>query len=301
MHANTTYTRTLANTHEYARLRPDTRELAQRRASVRVNYDHFHIDFARSPRFSPTHHAFRPLTTTPLVRSPRLSLVRSTFQAFPPRIARSHFVSPVRQVVPPPAQLLAHPLAVCPATPSFCQTCSTLIHPGRSRAHSCLSQRSLHDTPIFRLLLKVAVNGTHQCDSFNFCGSFGPQLTIGLAARTLDHHTQAYSTSPYSGPYTSHHATPQAPARKPGPPHLSQSRSNPPHSGQPCHAPTHRAMRLPMTLRSSAAPYSCLPRHNPDRRATHHHTAPQPTTPHLSAHRAAPQPDTPHPGPQRHT
>ena len=37
------------------------------------------------------------------------------------------------------------------------------------------SQRSLHNTPIFRLLLKVAVNGTHQCDSFNFCGSFGPQ------------------------------------------------------------------------------------------------------------------------------
>ena len=26
------------------------------------------------------------------------------------------------------------------------------------------SQRSLHNAPIFRLLLKVAVNGTHQCD-----------------------------------------------------------------------------------------------------------------------------------------
>ena len=39
------------------------------------------------------------------------------------------------------------------------------------------SQRSLHNTPIFRLLLKVAVNGTHQCDSFNFCGDFGPQPT----------------------------------------------------------------------------------------------------------------------------
>ena len=43
------------------------------------------------------------------------------------------------------------------------------------------SQRSLHNTPIFRLLLKVAVNGTHQCDSFNFCGSFGPQLTNNAA------------------------------------------------------------------------------------------------------------------------
>ena len=32
------------------------------------------------------------------------------------------------------------------------------------------SQRSLHNAPIFRLLLKVAVNGTHQCDFINFCG-----------------------------------------------------------------------------------------------------------------------------------
>ncbi len=29
------------------------------------------------------------------------------------------------------------------------------------------SQRSLHNAPIFRLLLKVAVNGTHQCDFLN--------------------------------------------------------------------------------------------------------------------------------------
>ena len=38
------------------------------------------------------------------------------------------------------------------------------------------SQRSLHNAPIFRLLLKVAVNGTHQCDFLNFCGDLGPQL-----------------------------------------------------------------------------------------------------------------------------
>jgi hypothetical protein len=31
-----------------------------------------------------------------------------------------------------------------------------------------VSQRSLHNAPIFRLLLKVAVNGTHQCDFQNF-------------------------------------------------------------------------------------------------------------------------------------
>ena len=37
------------------------------------------------------------------------------------------------------------------------------------------SQRSLHYAPIFRLLLKVAVNGTHQCDFLNFCGAPGLQ------------------------------------------------------------------------------------------------------------------------------
>ena len=39
---------------------------------------------------------------------------------------------------------------------------------------SWLSQRSLHNAPIFRLLLKVAVNGTHQCDFPNFCGQQCP-------------------------------------------------------------------------------------------------------------------------------
>ena len=34
-----------------------------------------------------------------------------------------------------------------------------------------VSQRSLQDAPIFRLLLKVAVKGTHQCDYSNFWGS----------------------------------------------------------------------------------------------------------------------------------
>ena len=42
------------------------------------------------------------------------------------------------------------------------------------------SQRSLHNAPIFRLLLKVAVNGTHQCDFLNFCGGLGPQHTMYL-------------------------------------------------------------------------------------------------------------------------
>ena len=39
------------------------------------------------------------------------------------------------------------------------------------RPQSGASQRSLQDAPIFRLLLKVAVKGTHQCDFLNFWGS----------------------------------------------------------------------------------------------------------------------------------
>jgi hypothetical protein len=52
--------------------------------------------------------------------------------------------------------------------------CANAI-PGQIRGFP--SQRSLHNAPIFRLLLKVAVNGTHQCDFLNFCGGLGPQLS----------------------------------------------------------------------------------------------------------------------------
>ena len=43
-------------------------------------------------------------------------------------------------------------------------------------APSWVSQRSLHNAPIFRLLLKVAVNGTHQCDLLNFWGTSVPTI-----------------------------------------------------------------------------------------------------------------------------
>ena len=48
--------------------------------------------------------------------------------------------------------------------------------------HPCTSQRSLHNAPIFRLLLKVAVKGTHQCDFANFCGASCPNSSFGLHA-----------------------------------------------------------------------------------------------------------------------
>ena len=51
------------------------------------------------------------------------------------------------------------------------------------------SQRSLHNAPIFRLLLKVAVKGTHQCDFFNFCGASGPNNVKRVAPRLI--HTAA--------------------------------------------------------------------------------------------------------------
>ena len=47
------------------------------------------------------------------------------------------------------------------------------------------SQRSLHIAPIFRLLLKVAVNGTQQCDFLIFCGSYGPNRTRGTSSMAL--------------------------------------------------------------------------------------------------------------------
>ncbi len=50
----------------------------------------------------------------------------------------------------------------------------TQIFVGPSLKTDILSQRSLQNAPIFRLLLKVAVNGTHQCDCPNFCGADAP-------------------------------------------------------------------------------------------------------------------------------
>ena len=44
----------------------------------------------------------------------------------------------------------------------------SVLHPIPGAEAITASQRSLHNAPIFRLLLKVAVNGTHQCDFLNF-------------------------------------------------------------------------------------------------------------------------------------
>ena len=55
------------------------------------------------------------------------------------------------------------------------------------------SQRSLHNAPIFRLLLKVAVKGTHQCDFDIFAGAHGPQHTT---TPILIHRSSPHSSCP---------------------------------------------------------------------------------------------------------
>ncbi len=50
----------------------------------------------------------------------------------------------------------------------------TLNAQGFSHAGVGLSQCSFHNAPICRLLLKVAVNGTHQCESLIVCGDLCP-------------------------------------------------------------------------------------------------------------------------------
>jgi hypothetical protein len=54
-----------------------------------------------------------------------------------------------------------------------------------------ISQCSLHNAPIFRLLLKVAVNGTHQCESLNFCGALCPNLHFFTDSIFADVHSEA--------------------------------------------------------------------------------------------------------------
>ena len=60
-----------------------------------------------------------------------------------------------------------------------------------------VSQCSLHNAPIFRLLLKVAVNGTHQCESLNFCGAFCPNVKTSAHApahERAQHHPARIAT-----------------------------------------------------------------------------------------------------------
>ena len=62
--------------------------------------------------------------------------------------------------------------------------CSAAQHEGAPCRQRPASQRSLHNAPIFRLLLKVAVNGTHQCGFFNFCGALWAPTVLRAGARS---------------------------------------------------------------------------------------------------------------------
>lgn len=59
------------------------------------------------------------------------------------------------------------------------------------------SQRSLHNAPIFCLLLKLAVNGARQCDCPICCGSFTPTYTD--MGRYLQRQGQTYINIAHSG------------------------------------------------------------------------------------------------------
>ena len=60
------------------------------------------------------------------------------------------------------------------SNPGHQGTCAPKEDEAPSKPNLGVSQCSLHNAPIFRLLLKVAVNGTHQCESLNFCGTYVP-------------------------------------------------------------------------------------------------------------------------------
>ena len=74
-------------------------------------------------------------------------------------------------------------LLLCPG-PKGAWTFWKLVR-NAARERKEVSQRSLHYAPIFRLLLKVAVNGTHQCDFLNFCGASVPTISPSAIARLM--------------------------------------------------------------------------------------------------------------------
>ena len=78
-----------------------------------------------------------------------------------------------------PALLLAHKDFMSPRPLGF-----NLPEKPNPPINICTSQCSLHNAPIFRLLLKVAVKGTHQCESLNFCGTRVPISLCNKCTRT---------------------------------------------------------------------------------------------------------------------
>ena len=74
----------------------------------------------------------------------------------------------------------------------FCWWALCVRHDGKRLASQC----SLHNAPIFRLLLKVAVNGTHQCESLNFCGTSRPNTPPPLnSVNSCQHNGTSLSAS----------------------------------------------------------------------------------------------------------
>ena len=82
-----------------------------------------------------------------------------------PNSFRGHHVRLVANVVMLAGELNSHLTGLPTRVPLVVITTRALARPVIQHQ---ASQRSLQDAPIFRLLLKVAVKGTHQCDFLNF-------------------------------------------------------------------------------------------------------------------------------------
>ena len=69
---------------------------------------------------------------------------------------------------PSPFQFMANRSGKLPAPRPPLGIFQLALRQGFATPLGLVSQRSPHNAPIFRLLLKVAVNGTHQCELLNF-------------------------------------------------------------------------------------------------------------------------------------
>lgn len=73
------------------------------------------------------------------------------------------------ELLPTMFDLVVNALATATHSPANLHSVMNMVSAVMHLERQCTpSQRSLQDAPIFRLLLKVAVKGTHQCDFLNF-------------------------------------------------------------------------------------------------------------------------------------
>ena len=92
-----------------------------------------------------------------------------------------------RSTCPKPVPIAGHPGGVIDASAAshLAKGAFCTLEWGAHCANTAPSQRPLHNAPIFRRLLKVAVNGAHQCGLCFFSGPSGPHRSGQIAARLV--------------------------------------------------------------------------------------------------------------------